>query len=66
MNEWIVIVDMDQPGHRVPVAFEASDEFSCETFGTVTEIRELHERHSMGVFMWWAFNFVTGEVEELF
>ena len=66
MNEWIVIVDMDQPGHRKAVAFEADDEFSCDTFESVSAIRELREDHMMNVFVWWAFNFVTGEVEELF
>ena len=66
MNEWMVIIDMDQPDHRKPVAFEADDQYSCETFESVSSIRELRESHSMGVFFWWAFNFVTGDVEELF
>lgn len=65
MNEWIVIVDMDQPGNRMAVTLEADDDFSCHKFESVGEIQELHKKHNLGVFMWWAFNFVTGEVEEV-
>ena len=66
MDEWIVIVDMDQPGNRMAVALSADDDFSCGEFESVDEIRELHKKHCLGVFMWWAFNFVTGEVEEVY
>lgn len=65
MGEWIAIVDMDQPGNRMAVAIGDEDEFSCAKFESVGEIQELHESHGLGVFMWWAFNFVTGEVEEV-
>ena len=65
MNEWIAIVDMDQPGRRVPVALSDGD-WDCATFSCVDEIKELHKDHSLGVFMWWAFNYVTGEGEEIF
>lgn len=65
MNEWIVIVDMDQPGNRMAVALEADDDFSCATFESLVEIEKLQFKHGLGVFTWWALNFVTGEVEEL-
>ena len=65
MNEWVVIVDMDQPGNRTAVAMSGDDDFSCATFNSVDDIRELQRKHSLGVFTWWAFNFVTGEAEEL-
>lgn len=66
MNEWIVIVDMEQPGNRMAVALESDDDFSCSTFESVKEIRELKKKHGLGVFTWWAFNFVTGLVEDIF
>ena len=65
MNEWIVIVDMDQPGNRMAVALTADDDFSSGEFESVDEIRELQKKHSLGVFTWWAFNYVTGELEEM-
>ena len=65
MNEWVVIVDMDQPGNRMAVAMSADDGYSCATFGTVESIRNLQRKHPLGVFTWWAFNFVTGEAEEI-
>ena len=64
-EEWIVIVDMDQPGNRMAVALSADDDFSCGGFASVEAIRELKNKHQLGVFTWWAFNFVTGELEEL-
>jgi hypothetical protein len=65
MNGWIVIVDMDQPGNRMAVSLEGDDEFSCATFESLAEIEKLQTQHLLGVFTWWAFNFVTGELEEL-
>ena len=65
VNEWIAIVDMEQPGNRMAVTLAGDDEFSCATFESVNEIRELQSKHSLGVFTWWAFNFVTGEAEEI-
>lgn len=64
MNKWIAIVDMEQPDIRHVVVIE-EDEFACATFESVDEIRELQRKHSLGVFTWWAFNFVTGEVEDI-
>lgn len=65
MNEWIAIVDMDQPGNRMAVALGDDDDFSCAQFESVDAIEELQKVHGLGVFTWWAFNFLTGEVEEL-
>jgi len=66
MNEWVVIVDMDQPGNRMAVAMSGDDDFSCATFEFVEEISELKKRHHLGVFVWWALNFVTGAVVEVY
>jgi len=66
MKEWIVIVDMDQPGSRKPVALADSNEFSCAAFESVDAIRELRSKHVLGVFEWWAFNYETGESEVLY
>ncbi len=65
MNEWIAVVDMDQPENRMAVTLSDDDEFSCATFESVEEIRELQKKHGLGVFTWWAFNFVTGEAEDI-
>lgn len=65
MNEWIAIVDMDQPGNRMVVTLDDDDDFSCATFESAEEIRELQKEHGLGVFTWWAFNFVTGEAEDM-
>ena len=62
MNEWIVIVDMDQPGRRVPLTLK-DEEGEIATFASVEEIRKL--THPLGVFEWWAFNYVTGESEKV-
>jgi len=65
MGEWIVIVDMDQPGNRMAVAISDEDEFSCAKFESLAEIEKLQRKHGLGVFSWWALNFVTGELEEM-
>ena len=66
MNEWIVIVDMEQPDIRRPVSLtDMEDDFSCAAFESVQHIERLKRGHPLGVFVWWAFNYVTGEAEEL-
>ncbi len=60
MNEWIVIVDMDQPGRRVPMTLMEDDD-KIATFESVEAIEAYV--HPLRVFEWWAFNYVTGESE---
>ena len=65
MNLWIAIVDMDQPDVRNIVVI-SEDEFACAEFASLEEIQELRNKHSLGVFEWWAFNVDTGEAEVLY
>ena len=62
MNEWIIIVDMNQPGRQVPLIIKDKD-WDIATFESVEEIRALV--HPLNVFKRWAFNYVTGESEEI-
>lgn len=48
---YIVIVDMDQPGHRVFVGLQAEDEFSLAEFSHA-EAKELKAEHALGCFPW--------------
>ena len=49
-----MIVDMDQPGVRkfVPFYDENGGEMEVTQFESLDEIRELKQRHNLGVFSW--------------
>jgi hypothetical protein len=63
-KKYIVIVDMDQPGNRRPVVLTDEEE-NPGMFQSLEAIVRLKAIHPLGVFTWWAFNWQTGESEDL-
>jgi len=59
---YIVIVDMDQPGIRKFVGLENENGFELAEFDTLDEVKELKEKHHLGVFEWMAIG-VRGNID---
>ena len=64
-NEWIAIIDLDQPSVRRPIVLLNSDLDETATFPSVQAIKEVQRTHLMRDFCWHAFNYATGESEEI-
>lgn len=64
-NQWIAIIDLEQPNLRRPIVLMTSDLDETATFPSVAAIKEVQRTHLMRDFCWHAFNYTTGESEEV-